>query len=285
MSWRLNMIWVVAVSVVHQAYRFALDLQRAQRPPANVAAVVGVDIGINHLAVLSTGEMIDNPQHLKTALRKLRRTSRAVSRKRGPDRRIGREPSRRWVKANQARNKVHHRVAHLRCDGLHKLTNRLVRDHGTVVVEDLNVVGMLRNRRLARSIADAGFGEIRRQLSYKTLWVDGRLHTADRWYPSSKTCSDCGATKAKLPLRVRTFTCQACGLVIDRDLNAARNLAALAADVAQSCGETQNARRGAVRPSSDAGHVLMKREPHKQGTLPPQGASYLDHALIRAHSR
>ncbi|MFA3843125.1 RNA-guided endonuclease TnpB family protein [Streptomyces aureus] len=113
---------------------------------------------------------------------------------------------------------------------MHKLTTSIAAEYGTVVVEDLNVAGMLRNRRLARRIADAGFGEIRRQLEYKTRQRHAtRLVVADRWYPSSKTCSGCGAVKAKLPLHVRTYECDACGLVIDRDENAALNLAALAA--------------------------------------------------------
>jgi putative transposase len=95
------------------------------------------------------------------------------------------------------------------------------------VVEDLNVAGMLKNRRLARKIADAGFGQLRRQLAYKTVWRGGQLISADRWYPSSKTCSACGAVKAKLALSERTYRCASCGLVLDRDVNAARNLAAL----------------------------------------------------------
>ncbi|MEH0546365.1 RNA-guided endonuclease TnpB family protein [Streptomyces sp. B21-105] len=186
------------------------------------------------LAVLAdgTGEIrtIDNPRHMDAALKQLRRTSRVVSRRQGPDRRTGRKPSKRWEKANAQRNKVHHRVADLRTDALHKLTTAVAAEYGTVVVEDLNVAGMLRNRRLARRIADAGFGEIRRQLTYKTRRRHAtRIIAADRWFPSSKTCSGRGAVKAKLPLHVRTYTCDACPLVIDRDTNAARNLAALAA--------------------------------------------------------
>jgi len=114
-------------------------------------------------------------------------------------------------------------------DALHKLTTSVTADYGTVVVEDLNVAGMLRNRRLARRIADAGFGEVRRQLTYKTGWYGSRLVVADRWFPSSKICSGCGAVKAKLPLHVRAYRCDTCGLSLDRDDNAARNLAALAA--------------------------------------------------------
>ncbi|WP_297625973.1 RNA-guided endonuclease InsQ/TnpB family protein [Nocardia sp.] len=117
----------------------------------------------------------------------------------------------------------------LRSDALHKFTSGVRAEYGTVVIENLNVAGLQRNRRLARRIADAGFGEIRRQLTYKGEWGGGTTIVADRWYPSSKTCSGCGVVKAKLPLRVRVFACDACGLVLDRDVNAARNLAALAA--------------------------------------------------------
>lgn len=131
---------------------------------------------------------------------------------------------------------AHARVANLRRDGLHKLTTRLARQHGTIVVEDLNVAGMLRNRCLARHIADAGFAELRRQLAYKTTWNGGRLVTADRWHPSAKTCSGCGAVKTKPALSERTYTCTTRGMVLDRDLNAARNLAALIARDADTAG-------------------------------------------------
>ncbi|GAA3368156.1 IS607 family element RNA-guided endonuclease TnpB [Streptomyces sannanensis] len=206
------------------------DLVRVARPEA----AVGVDLGVKTLAVMadSTGEIrtVPNPGHYNQALKQLRRASRTVSRRQGPDRRTGRKPSKRWEKANAALGKLHHRVANLRQDALHKLTTAVTAEYGTVVVEDLNVAGMLRNRRLARRIADAGFGEIRRQLDCKTRQRHAtRIVVADRWYPSSKTCSGCGAVKAKLPLHVRTYECDACGLVIDRDDNAARNLAALAA--------------------------------------------------------
>lgn len=235
---------------------FTCEVQRTLRTPARPDSVIGVDLGVNHLAVLSTGEMIANPKHLNQALRKLRRTSRALSRKTGPDRRTGARASHRWHKANQARNRVHHRVAGLRHDGIHKLTTRLARQHAVIVVEDLNVAGMLRNRNLARSIADAGFGEIRRQLDYKTLWNGGQLHVADRWYPSSKTCSGCGVVKAKLALRVRTFTCTTCGLTLARDHNAALNLKQ---QVARSGRETLNGRGADPKtgPGPAGGHEAL----------------------------
>jgi putative transposase len=124
-------------------------------------------------------------------------------------------------------------VANLRRDGIHQLTTRLVRDHDVIAIEDLHVAGMLRNRRLARHIADAGWAETRRQLTYKTERAGVQLIVADRWLASSKTCSGCGTAKAKLPLSERVYVCLACGIVLDRDENAARNLAALAADTAQ----------------------------------------------------
>ncbi|WP_143022366.1 RNA-guided endonuclease InsQ/TnpB family protein, partial [Nonomuraea maritima] len=201
---------------------------------------VGIDLGIKVLAVMadSAGEIrtAPNPGHYERARKLLRRVSRIVSRRQGPDRGTGRKPSRRWEKANAQRNKIHHRVANLREDALHKLTTAVAAEYGTIAIEDLNVAGMLRNRRLARKIADAGFGEIRRRLTYKTAWAGGRIVAADRWYPSSKTCSGCGAVKAKLPLHVRTYACDACHLVLDRDDNAARNLAALAATCSTGTG-------------------------------------------------
>ena len=125
-----------------------------------------------------------------------------------------------------------------------------------MVAEDLNVAGMVRNRRLARAISDQGFGTAVRMLCYKTAWHGGQLILADRWFASSKTCSACGAVKAKLALSERTFTCEACGLVIDRDENAARNLL----DLAASGAERINDCGGTVRPGA-AGRVPVKQEP------------------------
>jgi putative transposase len=135
---------------------------------------------------------------------------------------------------------------------VHEAVPREARWHGTIVIEDLNVAGMLRNRRLARHIAVVCMGEFRRQLLYKTGWRGGRLHVADRWFASSKTCSACGVVKAKLRLSERMFRCEGCPLVLDRDLNAARNLAHLAREVANgmsspSCGATRNEPAGNPR--------------------------------------
>jgi IS605 OrfB family transposase len=256
---------------------FTVEVQRAVRTPGHPDAVVGVDVGIKHLAVLSTGELVDNPRHLAAAQQRMRQLGRALSRKTGPDRRAGRRPSKRWERAAARLGRAHARVSNLRRDGLHKLTTRLAAEHGTVVVEDLNVLGMLRNRRLARHIADAGFAEIRRQLAYKTGWNGGRLLVADRWCPSSKTCSGCGAVKTKLALSERQYECATCGLVIDRDRNASLNLAALAAEH-DTAGSGPVAARGADQKTRVRGQVASKREPGtapagQTGTVPPQGGT------------
>lgn len=272
---------IMSATVRRQGGRWFVSLccevDRAERTPARPGAVVGVDVGVKHLAVLSTGEMVPNPRHLDAAQRRMRARGRRLSRRVGPDRRTGRCPSNRWQQARAQLARAHGRVANLRRDGIHKLTSRLAWEFGTVVVEDLNIAGMIRNRRLARAISDAGFGQLRRQLAYKTQWNGGRLVVADRWFPSSKTCSDCGAVKSKLALAERTFVCTACGLVLDRDLNAALNLAALAANAA-TAGSGPVAGRGADRKTRPGGPVAVKRQPDlapagQVGTVPPQGGT------------
>jgi putative transposase len=249
---------------------FTVQVQRTGPAPARPDAVLGVDLGVKTLAVFSDGRSAaQNPKHYEAARRKLARLSRAASRKQGPDRRTGRQASNRWRKANAARNRVHQRTANLRGDAIHKLTTTLARTYGTIVVEDLNVAGMVKNRKLARAISDAGFGQIRRQLSYKTTWNSGTLIVADRWYPSSKTCSGCGVVKTKLRLSERTYACTICGLVLDRDENSAINLASLVKRVVAGSGpETQNGRRATLRPDP-IGLVALKRLP-RTGRSPPR---------------
>jgi putative transposase len=208
---------------------FSVELPDAQPAPRTGGRAVGVDLGITRLATLSTGKRVPNGRRLDRELRRLRRAQRRVSRRRGPDRRTRTEPSNRWRKARARVDRIHTRVANLRRNDTHQLTTPLVGRHDVIVIEDLHVAGMLRNKRLARHIAGAAWAEIRRQLTYKTERAGVRLIVADRWFASSKTCSSCGTAKAKLALSERTFTCGACGLVLDRDENAARNLAALAA--------------------------------------------------------
>jgi putative transposase len=242
---------------------FTVEVQRRIPEPRHCGDIVGVDVGIHHLAVLSTGRVVPKPRPLDRAARRLRRLNRHLARRHGPRAPDGsrRVPSAGWTQTRQRLARAHARVARIRRDGLHKLTSDMATSHGTIAVEHLTVSGMVRNRRVARAIADAGLAELRRQLAYKTTWAGTRLVQADTFYPSSKTCSACGAAKAKLPLSVRVFCCEACGLRIDRDLNAARNLAALVnLVVARSGQETVNA-RGADRKTRPGGQVAKKREP------------------------
>lgn len=264
---------------------FTVEVERVERVPAQPAAMVGVDVGIKALAVLSTGEVVPNPRHLDSAATRMRRAGRTMARRQGPDRRTGQRASNRWLCAQRRVSRLHARVGNLRRDALHKLTTGLAHEYGTVVVEDLNVAGMLKNRRLARHVADAGFGEIRRQLAYKTQWNGGRLIVADRWYPSSKTCFACGAVKAKLTLAERSFVCTTCGMALDRDLNAARNLAALAREV-DTAGSGPVAGRGADRKTPSGALVAGKRQPgtacaDQTGTVPSQGGTS-NHVLTKA---
>jgi putative transposase len=207
---------------------FSVELPDREPAPRPGGRVVGVDLGITTLATLSTGKRVPNGRGLDRELRRLRRAQRRVSRRRGPDRRTGAVPSSRWRKARARADRIHTRVANLRRDDIHRFTTPLVGKYDVIVIEDLHVAGMLRNKRLARHIAGAGWAEIRRQLTYKAQWAGVRLVVADRWLASSKICSGCGAAKAKLGLSERRYACTACGVVLDRDHNAARNLAALA---------------------------------------------------------
>jgi putative transposase len=255
---------------------FTVEVQRHIPQDARVGGVVGADVGIRHLAVLSTGQVVPNPRPLEHARRQLRRVNRQLARRHGPRAPDGtrRLPSIGWRQTQQRLGRVHARVAHIRSDGLHQLTTRLATRHDTIVVEHLNVAGMMRNRHLARMTADVGFAALRRQLAYKTAWYGSVLITADPWYPSSKTCSACGTVKAKLPLSVRVFRCDGCGISTDRDLNAARNLAQLVQDVARSGLETQNA-RGADQKTQLAGQVAMKREAGTSHALGKTGTAGL----------
>ena len=214
---------------------------------------VGVDLGVKTLltGVDDRGRLIEiaGPRPLRAGLRRLRRASRAHSRK---------QPSSAGRRKSAARlARVHARIANLRADALHNTTTALAARYETVVVEDLNVAGMVANRRLARAVSDQGFGAARRMLGYKTAREGGTLVVAGRWYPSSKKCSGCGSVKAKLTLAERVYQCDACGLVMGRDVNAARNLLSLAASGA----DRVNACGAAGRPGLGAGRAVLKQEP------------------------
>ena len=173
-----------------------------------------------------------------------------------------------------ALGKAQGRVADQRRDALHRATTNLTGRFGTLVVEDLHVRGMLASRRLARHVADASFAEFRRQVEYKTAWRGGTVIVADRWFASSKTCSGCGAVKAKLPLSDRAYVCTACGMVADRDQNAALNLAGYGKHQLAGSGPDSNG-RGADRKTTPGSRAAVKRQPGtahagQTGTVPRQ---------------
>ena len=177
---------------------------------------IGVDIGIKTLATLSNGVTFPNVKAYRKAKKRLAYLQRSVTRKV--------KGSNNYRKAVKQVAKLHYRISCIRKDTIHKLTHYLTNNHSEIVVEDLNVSGMLKNHRLASAIADCGFYEFRRQMEYKSDWYGVILHFVDRWYPSSKTCSNCGVIKQDLKLWERTFNCPNCGFSGDRDLNAAINL-------------------------------------------------------------
>jgi putative transposase len=218
---------ILGATVQEQAGRwwvsFQLDIDRTdintRRTVSPHAPTSGIDLGLKTFAVImdDTGEVeeIQAPRALQAAQRKLRRVNKALAR--------SQHGSNNRAKAVRKVADVHLSVANRRADFLHQLTTRLARTKRAIAVESLNVAGMLRNRRLARAVCDAGFGEFLRQLQYKTGWYGSKLWAADRWLPSSKTCSVCGAINAGLTLSDRSWVC-VCGAAHDRDHNAARNL-------------------------------------------------------------
>jgi putative transposase len=200
--------------------------------PVNGGPVVGLDLGIKTLATLSDGTIELNPRHLRSCLKKVKRLQRAVSRKQkgGCNRK----------KAVSRLAALHCKVANQRANTLHQFTSRLAKTKSIVVIEDLHVSGMLTNHHLAQAIGDVGFGEFRRQLTYKAAWYGCQVGVVSRWEPTSKTCSACGWIDEHLTLADRVFKCQACKFVLDRDLNAAVNLVNLAgssSDSQNACGE------------------------------------------------
>lgn len=250
---------------------FTCEIDRTDPPPVRPRRAVGVDLGVKTLAVTSDSAEHPNPRHLGGALATLRRQSRRCARRQQPDRKHRFGGSNRWKRADRARTRTHHWVADARRDGLHKLTTSLAGTYGAIGVEDLNVAGMVRNRSLAKAISDCGFAELLRQLSYKTEWRGTVLAVADRWYPSSKTCSSCNAVKTKLTLRERTFHCEHCGLVLDRDLNAAVNLADQVLILFPEWqGEAKRGRGDGVRPASLA---VVDETSTRRPVIPVQGLS------------
>jgi len=195
---------------------------------APTTSAVGIDAGLDTLVTLSTGEKVTNPRHERRDRARSAKAQRELSRKAKGS--ANRDKARRKVA------RVHARITDRRRDHLHKLTTRLVRENQTIVIEDLNVSGMVRNHSLARSISDAAWSEMRSMLEYKAEWYGRELIAVDRWFPSSKACSSCGRLAGSMPLHVRTWTCGGCGTFHDRDVNAAKNILA-AGRAVTACGD------------------------------------------------
>jgi putative transposase len=224
---------------------FTIDIEPPERPEETGRAV-GVDLGVTDFAVTSDGRKIANPRHLQRKARSLARYQRRLAR--------CQQGSKNRAKASAKVARAHRKVRNARRDFLHRSSTRLVRENDVIVIEDLAVANMVRNRRLARAISDCGWGEFRRQLEYKCQRYGRTLVVIDRWYPSSKTCSACGRPLAELSLGTRRWTCPCCGARHDRDVNAATNI--LAAGLAVSaCGA------GVRHPEQPPVRLAVKQEP------------------------
>lgn len=180
-------------------------------------ATVGVDMGIKTMLVLSDGTVYENPKALHRNLKRLKRQQRRLSKKQ--------KGSNNKKKQQMKVARLHYRIANIRKNAIHQATTEIVRRYGKIVIETLRPGNMVKNRCLSRAVSDVSFGEIARQLAYKCAWSGKELIKADQWFASSKICSNCGNKKGVLKLSERTYGCETCGLSIDRDLNAAINLA------------------------------------------------------------
>ncbi len=244
---------------------FAVDLADPAPLPAT-GAVVGVDLGVKDFAVTSDGQKIANPRKLARRERNLARYQRRLARCQNGS-----------ANRDKARGKVaraHRKVRASRTDFLHRTSARLVRDHDLIVIEDLNVTGMVRNRSLAKAISDCGWGTFRSMIEYKAARAGRDLIVIDRWYPSSKTCSACGHLFGTLSMSTRHWTCPSCGTRHDRDVNAAQNI--LAAGLAAAQGDLGDACGADVRhsgPSRMQSAVKQEPRPVTAGIPPPSAGS------------
>jgi putative transposase len=234
--------WWVSITV--EAADLHPAVQHPARPADDRTGWVGVDRGLRALIVAGTRDgtetlRVQAPKLLTVGMRQQRRLARAVSRKKRGSTNRG--------KAAAHLAKHHTRVRDTRRYFLHQVSNQLVKSHDRLVLEDLNITGIMSNRRLARAVGDAAWGELARQITYKQHWRNGQVMVADRWFASSKTCSSCSDLRKDLTLKERTFRCHSCEHVMDRDLNAAVNLAAWAEDHTPTVGN------GAVRGEARVG--------------------------------
>ena len=253
-----------SVTVKERAGRWFVSVQSEEQIVVlkNQGPAVGLDLGLKSFVVGSDGLSLDAPKPLLRSINRLRRLSRNHSRKQK-----GSMNRRRSAKLLA---KLHYQVSCQRADFIHKTTSRLAKTKSVIVVEDLNVGGMLKNHRLARSISDAGWSEFVRQLEYKTAWRGGLVIKAGRFFPSTKTCSGCGAIKGEMPLSERVYSCDGCGLVIDRDANAAKNLLSLSSASSarfQACGDLPLGGSAKQEPSVANGEQVSENGSNPPGSI------------------
>jgi len=243
---------IVSVTVSEGAgYWYAAINVEVEKPEhTHPKESVGVDLGVKTLAVLSDGTQFENQKLLRSELRKIKRLNRELSHRQ--------QGSGRWQRTKRKLARLHCRIADKRLDYQHKMTTKIAKTYRIIGVEDLNVAGMLRNHHLALSIADAGFGEIRRQLTYKAEWYGGQVVAIDRFFPSSRLCANCGTVKDDLTLNDRIFVCE-CGYAADRDLNAAYNIEAEALRMLAGVG-SRTTKMHVERRLDPWGHSAVKRE-------------------------
>jgi putative transposase len=220
---------ILGATVSSEAGHWYISVQveiKKQQPPSPTA-IVGVDVGIKQAAVVSDGRTLENQKPLALHLKTLGKLQRRLSKKqRTKDPQTKRTVfSKNYEKQRQKVARKHQQIATIRRDGQHKCTTELARTCGVVGIEDLSLLGMMQNRKLARAVADAAMGQLLQFLKTKVASAGGKIFIASRWFPSTKRCSCCGRVKKRMPLKHRTYECLMCGLVIDRDLNAALNLA------------------------------------------------------------
>ena len=240
-------------------------------------SIVGVDMGVGDHVIVAANPRGDEvvrrglPTTIDNHEKRIRYLQRKMSRKRGPDTRTKTAPSNRWVRANNQVRKHHNIMSNVRRDFAAKVAHELAKNYATVVIEDLNVRAMMARggaykRGLNHAIAQASFADLRRRITYKTHWNGGVTIVADRWFPSSKTCSGCGEVKSKLSLSEREYICHRCGIVVDRDLNAATNLAKLAvpksgvSNIDRTGSSPGMGRGGAGKTSSLSGGLALAGE-------------------------
>jgi putative transposase len=243
---------ILSATVREQAglWFVSLQVEEEAEPREPSPETGGVDVGIRALATLSDGTCFGNPKALARGERKLQHLQRALSRKK--------KGSRNRRKAHRKLARQHARIAHVRENALHTISAAISKRFGVVGAEDLGVSGLGRNRCLSKAMHDGALGELLRQIRYKVEWRGGRVVLADRYYPSSKTCSACGQVKGDLGLEERTYRCDTCGLVLDRDWNAAMNLR----NVAARGTETQNACGGGRLQAGNSRCPSGKQEPN-----------------------